>query len=156
MASDVVLYILHRVGRLLHLLEVLAVRFQLVGRGRPGRIESLGGRAAREIWDGKITKASEVRTVLAELYISDEEFKQRFRTKTETDGKKARYILTVLERQSLLREGQTYADELGRVLINAQQCPLAGVKRTSKTRTVTSAFDPFRTCRDYNRRAENG
>jgi Protein of unknown function (DUF1524) len=102
----------HEMGRLLLLLEVVAVRFQLVGRGRPGRIESLGGRAARDIWDNKITKASEVRTVLGELYFSDEDFRQRFKTKTETDGKKARYILTVLERQSLLREGLTYADEL--------------------------------------------
>jgi hypothetical protein len=98
--------------KLLHLLEVIAVRFQLVGRGRPGRIESLGGRAAREIWDKKITKSSEVRAALSELYITDDEFKQRFRTKLETSSKKARYILTVLERQALLRDGKTYADEL--------------------------------------------
>jgi hypothetical protein len=99
-------------AKLLRLLEVIAVRFQLVGRGRPGRIESLGGRVARDIWDGKITRTVEVRSVLNELYVGDDEFKQRFRTKTETDGKKARYILTVLERQSLLREGATYKDEL--------------------------------------------
>lgn len=98
--------------KLLHLLEVIAVRFQLVGRGRPGRIESLGGRAARDIWENRITKTSEVRTALEELYISDDDFKQRFRTKTETDGKKARYIIAAIERQSLLREGKTYADEL--------------------------------------------
>lgn len=102
----------HEIERLLHLLEVIAVRFQLIGRGRPSRMESLGGRAAREIWDKKITSASEVRTVLAELYVPDEDFKQRFKTKFETDGKKARYILTVLERQSLQREGLTFADEL--------------------------------------------
>jgi hypothetical protein len=102
----------HEMARLLNLLEVLAVRFQLVGRGRPGRIESLGGRAARDIFDGKITTTSEVRTLLDELYISDDDFKQRFRGKTETDSKKARYVLTVLERQSLQRDGQTYADEL--------------------------------------------
>jgi hypothetical protein len=99
-------------SKLLHLLEVIAVRFQLVARGRPGRIESLGGRVAREISEGKITKVSEVRAALDELYVPDAEFKQRFRTKIETDGKKARYILTVLERQSLLREGKSYADEL--------------------------------------------
>jgi hypothetical protein len=98
--------------KLLHLLEVIAVRFQLVGRGRPGRIESLGGRVAREIWENRITKASEVRAVLEELYISDVEFVQRFKTKTEKDGKKARYIIAALERQSLVREGTTYADEL--------------------------------------------
>jgi uncharacterized protein DUF262/uncharacterized protein DUF1524 len=98
--------------KLLHLLEVIAVRFQLVGRGRPGRIESLGGRAAREIWENRITKTSQVRSVLEELYISDADFVQRFKTKTEKDGKKARYILVSLERQALLREGKTYADEL--------------------------------------------
>lgn len=99
-------------AKLLHLLEVIAVRFQLVGRGRPSRIESLGGRVAREIAEGKITRTSEVRSALDELYIPDGEFKQRFKTKTETDGKKARYILAVLERQSLLREGKSFADEL--------------------------------------------
>lgn len=35
-----------------------------------------------------------------------------FGTKTETEAKKARYIFTVLERQSLLRAGQPFADEL--------------------------------------------
>jgi hypothetical protein len=99
-------------SKLLHLLEIIAVRFQLVGRGRPGRIESLGGRAARDIWEGRITKTSEVRTALEELYISDTDFKQRFKNKTETDGKKARFILAALERQSLLREGKSYPDEL--------------------------------------------
>lgn len=102
----------HEFERLLRLLEVIAVRFQLVYRGRPGRIESLGGKAAREIWDGKMTTATELKSALSELYVSDDEFKQRFKAKTETDGKKARYILAGLERQSLLREGVTYADEL--------------------------------------------
>lgn len=35
-----------------------------------------------------------------------------FRTKTETEGKKARYILATLERQSLLRDASTFPDEL--------------------------------------------
>lgn len=99
-------------AKLLHLLEVIAVRFQLVGRGRAARIESLGGRVGREIWDGKITRASQVRSTLEELYIPDDDFKQRFRAKAETDGGKARYLLSTLERQSLLREGATYVDEL--------------------------------------------
>jgi len=98
--------------RLLRLLEVIAVRYQLVNRGRPGRIESLGGRAARDIWERKITSATEVSSMLRELYIADADFKQRFKTKNETDGKKARYLLAVIEKQSLLREGKTFKDEL--------------------------------------------
>jgi hypothetical protein len=52
--------------KLLRLLETIAVRYQLVIRGRPGRIESLGGRTARDIWDNKIKKTSEVLTALSE------------------------------------------------------------------------------------------
>lgn len=84
--------------RLLRLLEVLAVRFQLVGKGRPGRIESLGGRAAREITTGKVATASDVFSLLSELYTPDNEFKQKFREMTETNSKKARYVLSVIER----------------------------------------------------------
>lgn len=98
--------------RLLFLLEVIAVRFQLVGRGRPGRMESLGARAARDIWNGKVSTASEVFSLIRELYTPDDEFKQKFSEKTENDGKKARYILSRIERQSLAREGKVYPDEL--------------------------------------------
>ena len=40
--------------RLLWLIECVAVRHQLIGKRRPGRVESLGGRAAKDIFDGKI------------------------------------------------------------------------------------------------------
>ena len=98
--------------RLLRLLETLAMRYQLIYRGRPGRIESLGGRAARDIWNNRIKKTSEVLAALSELYISDDEFKRRFALHAEKNGKKARYILASLERQSLQREGATYKNEL--------------------------------------------
>ena len=98
--------------KLLHLLEVIAVRFQLINRGRPGRIESLGAHTAQKIWEGKVTTTAEVRSELSELYIADPIFKERFKI-AEADGKKARYVLTVIERQSLLREGATYHNELG-------------------------------------------
>ena len=102
----------HEMARLLRLLEVVAVRYQLVNRGRPGRIESLGGRAARDIWGGTLNGASDVLSAIRELYIPDDEFKAKFRTKTEKEPKKARYILGCIERESLLREGKTFADEL--------------------------------------------
>jgi Protein of unknown function (DUF1524) len=97
--------------KLLRLLEVIAVRYQLVTRGRPGRIESLGGRAAREIWAGKISRANEVFKVIDELYVSDNDFKARFQNKTENEAKKARYLLAGIERQSQIRD-RSYKDEL--------------------------------------------
>jgi hypothetical protein len=100
------------VEKLLRILEVIAVRFQLVRKGRPGRIESLGGRAAREIWEGKLKKTSDVLPVISELNISDEDFKSRFQIHSEREGKKARYLLAGIERQSLMREGATFKDEL--------------------------------------------
>src|SRR5262249_5802239 len=98
--------------KLLRFLETIAVRYQLIIRGRPGRIESLGGRAARDIWNNKMKKTSEVRAALSELYISDDDSKRRFVIHSEKNGTKARYILTALERQSLQSEGKTYLDEL--------------------------------------------
>ena len=100
------------VERVLRLLEVIAVRYQLVRRGRPGRIESLGARAAREVTSGNITKASEVRQSLSELYVSDADFKSEFAKKTERESKKARYLIAGIERQAVLREGKHLTDEL--------------------------------------------
>ena len=59
-----------------------------------------------------VKKTSEVLVVLGELNISDEDFKRRFAIHSEKNGKKARYILTSLERQSLQRDGKTYLNEL--------------------------------------------
>jgi hypothetical protein len=63
-----------------------------VARGRPGRIESLGGRVAKAISDGKITSASAVFTEFRELYINDTAFEAEFNLKTEREGKKAAYL----------------------------------------------------------------
>ncbi len=98
--------------RLLWLLEVIAVRFQVIDRGRPGRIESLGSRAAKDIYDKQISTATQVRAALDELYVPDSTFKEGFVSHSETDGKKTRYLLSVLERQSILREGKHLHNEL--------------------------------------------
>lgn len=100
------------IERLLWLVEVIAVRWQLVRRGRPGRVESLGGQVAREIAEGKVTTATEVAAALSEINIPDAEFKNLFSTKTETSAGKARYLIAGLERQSLHREGASLEDEL--------------------------------------------
>ncbi|MDE2361189.1 MAG: DUF262 domain-containing protein [Hyphomicrobiales bacterium] len=97
--------------RLMWLLEVLAVRWQLVARGRPGRIESTAGRAAKAIADGKITTASQVLTEVRELYIADPVFEADFKLKTEREAKKAMYLLKGLEHQSLLRAQDAHPSE---------------------------------------------
>jgi hypothetical protein len=97
--------------RLLRLLEVLAVRYQLVARGRPGRIESLGARAAKAINDGTITKASQAFTELRELYTPNEQFRADFKSKTERESKKAAYLLRGLEHQALVRANDPHQNE---------------------------------------------
>jgi hypothetical protein len=98
--------------RLIRLLEVISVRYQTIGKGRPGRMESLGGRTAMLIKDGKVTSATQALATLQELYVADDVFKKDFALKVLIDPKKARYILTRLERQSLLRGGTSLPDEL--------------------------------------------
>ncbi len=98
--------------RLLRLLEVIAVRYQLVARGRPGRIESLGGRTARGISEKKITTASQVLQELRELYIPDDIFESDFATKIERENKKAAYLLKGLESQALKRSQDKHHGEL--------------------------------------------
>jgi hypothetical protein len=98
--------------RLLRLIECVAVRHQLIGRRRPGRVESLGGRAAKDIFEGRVTTATEVLALIRELYVPDDEFRLSFESIAETSSRKARYLLTGIERQSIERDGKTFADEL--------------------------------------------
>lgn len=98
--------------RLFWLIEVIAVRYQLVARGRPGRIESLGGRVAKAISDGKVTTASAVLADLRELYINDSAFEAEFKLKTERESKKAAYLLRRLEHQSLVRAQDVHHREM--------------------------------------------
>lgn len=78
--------------RVLWLIECVAVRHQLIGRRRPGRVESLGGRAAKDIYDGKIASATAVLSLIRELYVPDDEFRLAFETYEESSSKKVRYL----------------------------------------------------------------
>ena len=98
--------------RLLWLVECVAVRHQLIGKGRPGRVESLGGSAAKDIHDGKVTSASGVLAAIRELYVPDEEFRLAFETHDEGSSKKARYLLAGLEIEAVSRDSATLDDEL--------------------------------------------
>ncbi|HEY0919758.1 DUF262 domain-containing protein [Devosia sp.] len=98
--------------KLLHLVEVIAVRYQLVARGRPGRMESLGSQVARKIHGGEVTTTAQVKAELGEIYPDDKAFKQDFLTKTEKDAKKAAYMLRALELQSRRAAGLEHPEEL--------------------------------------------
>lgn len=98
--------------KLLHLIEVIAVRYQLVARGRPGRMESLGSQVARRVFGGEITTAAQVRAELSEIYPEDKTFRADFLSKTEKDSKKAAYMLRVLELQSRRSAGMKNPEEL--------------------------------------------
>jgi len=97
--------------RVLRLIEVIAVRYQLVARGRPGRMESLGAKVAKAISDNKITKAAEVFHELRELYVADEIFQSDFEAKYERESKKAVYLLSKLERQARLNGQDEHTDD---------------------------------------------
>lgn len=99
--------------RLLHLLEVLIVRYQLIGGGRTGRLEISCARLANRIFLGEVTTASAAREVLRDIMPSDDEFRGAFLLKQERNNQKVKYILTCLEIQARRAEGiAALGDEL--------------------------------------------
>jgi hypothetical protein len=86
--------------RLLRLLEVLIVRYQLIGGGRTGRLEITSASLANQIWEGKVKSAAEALRVVKDLIPADPEFREAFRIKQERNNQKASWLLTKLETQA--------------------------------------------------------
>jgi len=91
------------VERLLHLLEVLIVRYQLIGGGRTGRLEISCAALAAAIYSRQVTAATVAFRALRDIYPSDTEFQAAFQIKQETNNRKAHYVLERLEQQARLR-----------------------------------------------------
>jgi hypothetical protein len=89
--------------RLLHLLEILIVRYQLVGGRRTGRLETASARLAYQIFKEECTTASQAAALVKDIFPNDDEFREDFRTKQETNNQKARYLLMSLEIQARRR-----------------------------------------------------
>ena len=89
--------------RLLRLLEVLIVRYQLIGGGRTGRLEISCAKLANDIYKGRCRNTSQALTLLKDIFPPDKEFKEAFKTKQERNSQKARYILSNLERQERMK-----------------------------------------------------
>jgi hypothetical protein len=81
------------VERLLHLLEAVIVRYQVVGSGNTGRLETTCATAARNIFQGRTKSPGGVRAPAREVYPADDDFQAAFRIKSGLPNQKAQYIL---------------------------------------------------------------
>jgi hypothetical protein len=98
--------------RLFWLLEVLIVRYQLVGSGNTGKFESTCAKVARDIFAGEIKTATKAFQEFKEIFPTDPEFRQNFTGKQERNNPKAQYLLRGLERERRRQEHQAIGDEL--------------------------------------------
>lgn len=98
--------------RLLWLLEVLIVRYQLVGNGNTGRFETTCAKVARSIFAGDVGTASEAFQEFKEIFPPDPDFRQNFANKQERNNPKAQYLLRGVERERRRLENQAIGDEL--------------------------------------------
>ena len=82
---------------------VLSFRFNVIGQKGTHDLEKQFNLAAIEVSSGRVKRASQVRRLLAAVYVDDEEFRSdlaTYRLNTSGKGKRlARYILCKLERQ---------------------------------------------------------
>ena len=100
MLSAIMKYSQKEKERLLRLLEVLIVRYQLIGGGRTGRLEIGCASLAHAIWEGEVASATEASKELGAVIPSDEDFRDAFKGKVERNSRKVTYILACLERQA--------------------------------------------------------
>ncbi|MGA0599291.1 DUF262 domain-containing protein [Caulobacter sp. KR2-114] len=98
--------------RLLRLLEVIVVRYQLIGGGATGRMESIAATVAKDIYTGELTSASAVFQEMKELYPSDDEFRSAFTYRQESKNALAKYYLVKLEGEARRLEQGGMAREL--------------------------------------------
>jgi hypothetical protein len=109
----------HEVERLLRLLEVLIVRYQLVGGERTGTLEISLARLAKTIFDAKVTTASDAFKELKDIYPADSDFHAAFQNKQERSNQKAQYLLRGLEREErrLASPRMSQEEDLGTVTV---------------------------------------
>lgn len=98
--------------RLLRLVEVLAVRHSLIGKQRPGRIESLSAITAKQITEGTVTSATQVFEKLRELYTTDDQFRTSFLSADAFESKKTNYLFRRMERQARLAKSDVHWREV--------------------------------------------
>jgi hypothetical protein len=81
----------------LWVLEVIIVRWQVIGEGRTGTIERQCARLASLIWEGKIKNRLSVIEALADLNTPDKDFQEKFALSDNLANQKAVYLLKRIE-----------------------------------------------------------
>jgi hypothetical protein len=94
------------IERLLRLLEVIIVRYQLIGGGRTGKLEIGCARLAVAIYSDKVKSAREAAIFISDLMPSNTEFQAAFGSAEERSAPKARFLLTRLESQARVAAGK--------------------------------------------------
>ena len=94
------------VEKLVKHLVVLILRYQLIGRGRTGKLEIQSALVSEGIYSGKHGSAKSVWDRLSTILPSDDEFDDDFSRYVETKAALARWILRELEIQKWLDENQ--------------------------------------------------
>lgn len=92
------------VTSLLRRLVTLILRYQLIGRGRTGRLEIEAARVAQSIYARKLKTAAAVWKQLRQIIPSDQEFREDFTRYEETRALRARWLLRELELQEWRRQ----------------------------------------------------
>ncbi len=108
-------FTVHETERLLRLLEVLLVRYQLIGGERTGILEIACARVAKMIHEKKIATATDAFKEFKEIYITDSEFQASFTAKQETNNSKIQYLLRGLEREArrIASPGMSDEEDIG-------------------------------------------
>lgn len=90
--------------KVLRILKAIIFRYTVIGGLNPNRLEEAYNKVAVKLHNKTLTRASDINKELKDIYVSDEDFKNNFSTKTfDTKNSKkrklVRYILTNLENQ---------------------------------------------------------
>ena len=99
--------------KLLRHLVVLIMRYQLVGRGRTGRLEIQAANIAKGIYSKTLKSANAVWGEIKPLVPNDEEFKEDFARYEDTKPERVRWLLRQLEIQAWCHANPGKAPQLG-------------------------------------------
>ena len=87
--------------RVVRLLEILIVRYIVVGGGNTGRFETTCAIVARQIFAMELTTATQAMQEFKAVYPTEAEFQHAFQSKQERSNQKAQYLLRALEAEEI-------------------------------------------------------